>query len=88
MAEKAQVDRARDVAWVARTVILQMRNDGARLDGHEIHDAVVAVFAHYHLEPELLERLRTYVSRWVRRCEMQRRAGTVPPPPAHGPPTR
>jgi hypothetical protein len=69
-------------------VILQMRNDGERLDVQEIYEAVVGVYATYHLEPELLERLRVYVAKWVERCEEQRRTGTVPPPPAHGPPTR
>jgi hypothetical protein len=88
VAEKPPTDRAADVARLAKTVILQMRNDGACLDAQEIYDAVVAVYATYHLEPDLLERLRAYVAKWVERCEEQRRTGTVPPPPAHGPPTR
>jgi hypothetical protein len=70
MAEKqAAADRAEDVARVARAVIFQMHQEGARLDVQEIYEAVAATFAHYHLDEAMLERLRVYVDRWVERVK-------------------
>jgi hypothetical protein len=48
VAEKPPTDRAGEVARLAKIVILQMRNDGARIDPQEICEAVVVVFATYH----------------------------------------
>jgi len=78
---------AEDVARVAKVTILQMRDDGAALDVTEIVDAVACAYQR-QLAPELLQRLRVYVARWVEYCERQRREGMVPPRPASGPPLR
>ena len=76
-----------DVARIAKVVVLQMRDDGAALDVDEIVEGVACAYQH-QLAPELLQRLRVYVARWVEYCERQRREGTVPPRPASGPPLR
>jgi hypothetical protein len=73
--ESPPADKEGQLAWVARRTVEELAAAGAPLDVDDICRGIVSTYAHYNLEPELLERLRVYVARWVER------AGTRAPSP-------
>ncbi len=70
MVESPPSDKAAQLAWVARRTVHELHAAEVPLDAEAVYQGIVATYAHYNVDAELLERLRLYVGRWVERVSM------------------